>query len=119
MNLIPIYDATAPISCTIRPEELADRIDLVERLRASLDRAERTEYGMLLSFTDSPTVAEDVQRFVVDEKRCCQFWGFEVQSKRTELVLRWDGPPGTEELLDRLRAFFMGEGALADIEGLL
>ena len=45
----------------------------------------------------------------MDEKSCCQFWGFEVSSTEEELTLRWDGPPSSEELLDLFLAYFRGE----------
>ncbi len=33
MNPIPIYDATAPIACTINPDDIPERIERLERMR--------------------------------------------------------------------------------------
>ncbi len=119
MRLIPIYDASAPIVCTIGDDEAAERVALLERLRQALDHVERTEHGLLLRFSDEPAIAADVRRFSVEEKRCCQFWGFEVGSRSGELTLRWDGPPGAADVLDRLHAYFLGDESLTAVTGLL
>ena len=76
MDKIPIYDATAPIACTIGTDEIPDRIELVERIRAKLTTVERTPDGLLLHLPATPSNRADLERFAIDEKRCCQFWGF-------------------------------------------
>ena len=119
MKLIPIYDATEPIACTIDDAEVADRVALVERMRTNVERVERTEHGVLLHFLRNDDVEADVRRFALDEKRCCRFWGFEVTTIEDRLQLRWDGPPATDEVLDQLHAFFRGDAGLAAIAGLL
>ena len=116
---IPIYDATAPIVCTIGSEEIPDRIALVERMRERLAGIERSEHGLLLRFEPDDEVEADLQRFAVDEKRCCQFWGFAVEATGVDLALRWDGPPDAGELLDRLMAYFEGDTPLTEVTGLL
>ena len=78
MKSIPLYDATAPIVCIADDDEIPERIDQVERMRDALDHVDRTEHGLLLRFPNEPAVEADVRRFAADEKRCCQFWGFEV-----------------------------------------
>jgi len=116
---IPIYDATAPITCTIGSDEIPERIELVERMRHSLQRIERTEHGMRLHFPNRADIDTDLRRFAVDEKRCCQFWGFAVDADTDGLTLRWDGPPESEALIDRLLAYFAGDEPLTSISGLL
>lgn len=105
MNPIPIYDATAPIACTIGPDEILERIELVERLRASLRSVERTADGLRLGFGATAANEADVRRFANDEKRCCQFWGLAVDVSGDEVRLQWDGPPAVGELLDRLHRY--------------
>jgi hypothetical protein len=82
-----------------------------------MERLERTEHGLLLHFP--PAAEAEVRRFAVDEKRCCQFWGFEVGSRSGELTLQWDGPPDAADLLDQLHAYFLGDQPLAVVTGLL
>lgn len=119
MSTIPIYDPTAPITCTIGRDEIPERIELVERMRQSLKRLERTEHGLLLHFPNRIEVQADLARFAVDEKRCCQFWGFAVDTTDGELTLRWDAPPAANELIARIEAYFEGDEPLTAITGLL
>ena len=119
MKQIPIYDATAPIMCTIGSDEIPERIELVEQMREHLGFVERTEHGLLLHYAPDPQVEADLRRFAVDEKRCCAFWGFEVEATAADLTLRWDGPPNAGELLDQLLAYFEGDTPLTSISGLL
>ncbi len=119
MKLIPIYDDTAAVACTIGKAEVPGRIDLVERMRTSLSSVERTEFGLLLHFPPSPEVDADLHQFAVDEKRCCEFWGFAITKAADDLTLRWDGPPAASELIDRLQNYFEGNEPLTDLAGLL
>ena len=118
MNQIPLHDATAPIACAIDTTEIPERIELVERMRTNLTSIERTAHGMLLHFPDRPDIEADLHRFAVDEKRCCQFWGFEVLTG-DDLALRWDAPPTANDILSQLEAFFRGDEPAAALAGLL
>jgi hypothetical protein len=119
MNTIPIYDGTAPITCTIDSDEIPERIELVERLRRNLERLERTPHGLRLHFPDRPEIQGDLSRFVVDEKGCCQFWGLAVDDADGDLTLRWDAPPAANELIAKIEAYFAGDEPLTSISGLL
>lgn len=119
MDRIPICDDTVPMTCTISGAEVPARIQLVERMREGLDRIERTDHGLLLHFPASPDVEADLVTFTVDEKRCCQFWGFAIDRAEAELALRWDGPPDAQDLLDQLLAYFQGDEELTAVSGLL
>ena len=112
MRPIPIYDATAPVACSISAGEVGDRRALVARLRDGLRRVERTGDGLLLRFPAGAAIEADVRRFAVDEKRCCGFWGFAVGTDADEVTLRWDGPPTTRGMLDGLHAYFEGRGPM-------
>ncbi len=116
---IALYDATAPIACTLGADEIPQRIALLERLRSNALGVERTEHGLRISFANRDDVATDLQRFAVDEQRCCQFWGFEVLRDQ-ELTLRWDGPPAASEIIDHFAEWFEGGESLSlDLAGLL
>jgi hypothetical protein len=119
MRTIPIYDATEPITCTIDAKDVAGHLDLIERLRLNLEHIDRTEHGLELSFPHRDDVETDVRAFALVEKSCCRFWGFQIEVSGHRMQLRWDGPPGTDELLDRLLAYFQGDEPITAIEGLL
>jgi hypothetical protein len=116
---IPIYDATAPIACSAGTDDLRARSEQIERMHDNLQRLERTADGLLLHFPNEADIDADVRRFVVDEKGCCRFWGFEITTTAERLTLRWDGPPTVEDLMDRLHAYFDGDEPLTEISGLL
>jgi hypothetical protein len=105
---LPIYDATAPIACTLGADEVRGRVEQFERLREHLVRIERTEHGVLLHFPADDQLEGDLRGFSVAEKRCCGFWGFDVETAADALRLRWDVPPAADTLVDRLMAFFEG-----------
>jgi len=115
---LPLYDVTAPIACTITSSEVSDRILLVERMREAMTALDRTEDGMLLHFPAGPTLEAQIRQFAVDEKRCCQFWGFEVIAAPDTLTLRWDAPPSAQPLIERLEEFFLGDEPVTSIVGL-
>ncbi|MBA2282529.1 MAG: hypothetical protein M3527_00500 [Actinomycetota bacterium] len=119
MELIPIYDDTAPITCTIDRADIPERLELLDRMRTTAERVERTEHGLLLHFPPRDDVEADLRRFAVDEKRCCRFWGFAVDRTGERLTLRWDGPPDASDLVDQLLAALEGDEPIAAISGLL
>lgn len=109
---IPVH-AAAPLACTITQAEVPGRIEQVERLRAALAGVERTADGLCLTWPADPTVRDHVERFTVDEQRCCSFWRFTRTEHEDALVLDWVGPPEAAPILDALLAYFTGDGPLA------
>jgi hypothetical protein len=118
-KLIPIYDDTSRVACTISNAEIPDRVALVERMRATMTGIERTRTGLLLHFPDEPATRADLGTFIVDEKRCCQFWGFDIIEESGGVGLRWDGPPALEALLHQLETYFRTDASISMLEGLL
>ena len=117
MTRIPV-DVAAPVACTARGDEIPHRIEQVARLRDELRSIDRTADGLLLHFAPSAALEAHLERFVVDEKGCCQFWGFEVDSS-DDLTLRWDGPPDAQPVFDELLRFFQSDEPLTGLSGLL
>jgi hypothetical protein len=118
-KLIPLYDASADIACSIDRAEVPGRIALIERLRSASTAIDRTEHGLLLHFPVVETIESDVRTFAVDEKACCSFWGFDVDASSEEITLQWDAPPTAAELIDRLHQFFLSDEPLTALDGLL
>jgi hypothetical protein len=119
MKSIPIYDATAEIACTAAADEIPKRIEQVERMRSHLAAVERTEDGLLLHFPNRPDIEEELRGFTIDEKACCQFWGFAIESDPAQLHLRWDAPPTLSDSMTSLLDFFQGNEPLTAESGLL
>lgn len=118
-KVIPIYDDTAAIACTISNAEIPERVELIERMRTAMTALDRTPTGLLLHFPDNDAMRADLATFAVDEKRCCQFWGFDIRDEPSGVALRWDGPPAAGDLLDRLVTFFTTDAPIATLDGLL
>jgi hypothetical protein len=116
---LPIYDAAAPIVCTIDAGEVQERIELFERLRTEHVRLDRTDHGVVLHFLARPDVEADLRRFAESEKRCCGFWGFAIGRTGGELALRWDAPPAAGAVVERLVAYLAGDEPLTAMSGLL
>ena len=116
---LPIYDATAPLVCTIGAGEVQERIELFERLRLEHVQLDRTAHGVLLHFPARADVEADLRRFADAEKRCCGFWGFEIGRTGHDLTLRWEAPPAAGDIVDRLVAYLQGDQTLTAMSGLL
>ncbi len=109
-----LYDSAKPIVCTIGAAELPGHLALLERMRATLESVERTPYGVVLTLPGTAGNVADLRRFAADEKRCCQFWGFEV-TERPKARLRWDAPPELAGYMDRLVGYFEGRAPIGDL----
>ena len=118
MKTFPIDDGTTPIACTATDDELSERVETIERMHAELLGVDRTENGLVLHFPQRPDLEADVRRFAVDEKRCCQFWGFDIEAANGQLHLRWDGPPAVQEFMDRLQGHLEGDEPITAVDGL-
>jgi hypothetical protein len=118
MKNFPIDDGTTPIACTATDDELSERVEVIERMHAALLGVDRTEHGLVLHFPQRPDLEADVRRFTVEEKRCCQFWGFDIEAANGQLHLRWDGPPAVQELMDRLQGHLEGDEPITALDGL-
>ena len=118
-KLIALYDEAAPIACTISDAEIPERVELFERMRSAVAAVERTPAALVLRFPADPTVRVDLEMLAVDEKRCCQFWGFEITDEPDALVLRWEGPPAAAALVDQLEIYFTSDAPISILEGLL
>lgn len=119
MDPIPIYDDTNPIACTATAAEISVRLDQVDRMRANLTGIERTPHGVLLHFPDRDDIDAELRQFTVDEQRCCEFWGFDIQRDAMGPHLRWDGPPSVSQFFDELVEYFQGDEPIAAFSGLL
>jgi hypothetical protein len=113
-KLIPLYDDTAPIACTITNIEIPERIKLIERMRDAMTSIERTPTGLLLHFADQAGARPDLEAFAVDEKRC-----FDIVDEPHGVALRWDGPPAADALLSQLETFFTTDAPISVLRGLL
>ena len=88
-------------------------------MRTNLRAVYRTRDGLLLRFAATAGNEADVRRFAIDEKRCCQFWGFAVGVDNDELILRWDAPPAAGEIIDQLHRYLTGTEPMDALTGLL
>jgi hypothetical protein len=114
----PLYDASKPIACTIEAADIPGHLELIERIRTSLESVERTPHGVILRLPHTTDNAADLRQFAVEEKQCCEFWGFDVR-EQPALTMRWDGPPQTSEFMDRLVDYLDGRAPIGPLFGQL
>jgi hypothetical protein len=113
---VPLYDPTKPIACTIEATDIPDHVARLERIRANLMRIDRTAYGVVLQLPDGDTNFSDVEELAHEEKRCCEFWGFQV-TRDGAIALRWDGPPESSGWMDSLVDYFEGRVPVGGLLG--
>lgn len=112
----PIYDPDQPIACTIDAPDIAEHIDVLERIRHELASAERTPHGVILVLPPTETNIDDLRQFAAVEK-CCAFWGFELDQQPDAIRLRWDGPPDTAAFMDHLIEYLNGRLPIGTLFG--
>ena len=119
MTSIPIYDATAPIACTIGQRRGRRARRAVERIRTYIARLEHTDHGLLLHVPEPARHRRRHQALRRRREAVLRLLGLrdEREGGRT---LRWDGPPDVDDFFPRqLVAFFEGDEPLTAIRGLL
>ena len=118
MKKIPLYDATVPIVCT--PPTTRSPSASPSSSACAPTSTGSNALGTVCCCIPCPTGHRRGAAAVHRRREgCCQFWGFEIDTSGEELTLRWDGPPNTAELMDRLLAFFRGHEPLTATSGVL
>ncbi|MGH3443437.1 MAG: hypothetical protein ACRDUY_15605 [Nitriliruptorales bacterium] len=83
-------------ACTLTPAQAAARTAddraLVERVRAT----ERRDLGLRVIFGESEETRRLVERFVVNESRCCGFFDCTVEVGDENVTLEITAPPAEE-----------------------
>lgn len=115
----PIDDPDQAIACTIEARDIADHVDLLERIRLELASVERTPHGVVLVLPPTEANVDDLRQFAAVEKQCCAFWGFELDQQPDAVRLRWDGPPDTTTFMDHLVEYLQGRLPIGSLFGSL
>ncbi|MCB0965928.1 MAG: hypothetical protein KDB37_03755 [Ilumatobacter sp.] len=113
----PIYDPDQPIACTIEARDIANHIDVLERIRQELTSIERTPHGVILRLPPTLANIDDLRHFATVEKQCCAFWGFELDQQPDAVQLRWDGPPDTATFMAELVGYLEGRRPIGALFG--
>ena len=79
---------TAPVACTLTPDDLAAQADHWQRLmaRTMTDRTE-TAHGLRISFRAEPGTDEELRRLFAVESECCAWADWTVSMSAGTLVL--------------------------------
>ena len=99
--------ADVPISCTLTPDELPERMAQIAALGAdALISAQVTGRHAVLRFQASAGTRERLATIVAAEAKCCAFLTMRLDVETDAVVLRIDGPEGTAPILrDMVDAF--------------
>lgn len=103
-------DPIPDVTCTITPEQMANRTDEVAALRAAFVGAEPREDGYTLRFDGADETVRTIADFVAHERKCCSFasYAFETSPPYEETRLTITGPAGTKTMF--------GEGLVGLLE---
>lgn len=99
-------DATPTVACTLTPEQIADRTGELRALTDGFLGAEAVADGYTFRFEGADEVFEAVAAFVANERQCCPFadYALETTPPYDEARLTVTGPEGTKAMF--------GEGLL-------
>lgn len=99
-------DTTEQFACTLDPQGARQRLPQVRALTDRLQRRERLDDRLVLTFADDAGTVELVEEFVRDESRCCGFFGFEIRHEGAQVVLELSAPTQAGHMLDAaMRSF--------------
>ena len=98
-----------PIACTLTPEGMTARLELIDALAADglLDRT-ATASGLQVRLRGTPEIEERTRELVAAESKCCAFLDFELGREDDALVLDISGPELARPVIDM---FFAPEPA--------
>ena len=102
---MPSDPETTPIVCTLDPEQLNARRDvLLPGLLARADERTPLAQGYRLTYTTRPGLLEEIAGVVAQERECCRFLKFTISLEPSNgpIIVEVTGPPGTREMLDAL-----------------
>lgn len=99
-------DTTDRFACTLDPRGAQQRLSQVRALTDRLQRRERLDDRLVLTFESGQNTVDLVEEFVRDESRCCGFFGFDIRHDGTEVMLELTAPPQAGHMLDAaMRSF--------------
>jgi hypothetical protein len=103
LQALSTADQTAEIACTLPPTKAADRLCGLEDLLAGhLESVVRTPGRLRLTVArgSRPDIEERLTAWAAEEKACCAFLGFGLESDERSVTLEIVAPAGAEPTLD-------------------
>jgi hypothetical protein len=104
MKTLSSVDSTAAIECTLPVTEAAGRLsdldDVVDGGRLQgIDRA-AGRFRFTVARDGRMDLEEQLAAWAADEKSCCAFLGFAIESDRESVTMEIQAPDGAEPTLD-------------------
>ena len=90
------------VACSLPPEQERERREeLTQQLLAGSTAITKIEDGFEYAFSGDAVWAEEIVRFIIEERECCRFLTFEItfEPDQGPIRLRITGPEGTREFL--------------------
>jgi len=102
-SFIPLTTAgSAPIACTLAPEEMGTRLDDWQALLALATERRRLESGRALIFPQEATVVAELARLAAAEQGCCSFFDFRMHLTGSTVEFEVRAAPEAQELITGL-----------------
>jgi hypothetical protein len=102
MPTLSTPDPTAPIACALPPRQAIDRLRALEDVVGDrLLGVHRGDATITLDVAaNDPEVEQRLISWAEEEKNCCAFLGFAIETSPERVVLTIEAPPGAEATLD-------------------
>lgn len=109
MTILSQVDPTAEIACTLPINEASGRLESLQALVG--DRLVGTEreverLRITIKRAGDAGLEEDVRAWAAEEKGCCDFLGFAVESRPESVTLEIASPPDAGATLDAIEWMF-------------
>lgn len=102
-SFIPLTTAgSAPIACTLAPEEMGTRLDDWQRLLALAAERRPLKGGLMLIFPQGAAVVAELARLAAAEQECCAFFDFRMHLTGSTVEFEVRAAPEAQELITGL-----------------
>lgn len=90
-----------PLACLLPSEQMAIRIDEIRKVFASFQQVRELTDGYAFQYPGEPVWAEKLLRFILEERKCCPFFSFELSFEPAAgpIWLSMRGQEGVKEII--------------------
>lgn len=90
-----------PFACLLSSEQMAIRMSEIRKVFASFQQVRELADGYAFQYPGEPVWAEKLLHFILEERKCCPFFNFELSFEPAEgpIWLSMRGQEGVKEII--------------------